>query len=226
MGCIVKGELSKDCIQKHPSLTQTKLKKEPQLSRWRRESFPLYDEVAYLVDGVIATGEAAFRAGQVNNTGNNDQDKTDDTDSNRDSNSLEDSSQSSNQSGSSGKRPSSPSQEPSSKRQRVSKSASARALSEMTDVIRSMVDLIREPDPVSNPALQLSSPARQRAIVREAIKQLEKDEDLSDNEQVLAIELFTMRPAIADSFTAISRKSLRTQFIQRQLQTFQYHNDM
>lgn len=89
-----------------------------------------------------------------------------------------------------------------------------------------MVDLIREPDPVSNPALQLSSPARQRAIVREAIKQLEKDEDLSDNEQVLAIELFTMRPAIADSFTAISRKSLRTQFIQRQLQTFQYHNDM
>lgn len=162
------------------------------------------------MDGVTATGEAAFRAGQEANLNNDDHDKTDKLD------------EGSRCAGLTTKRSLSPAQERTPKRRRVSKSASARALSEMSDAIRSMVDIVREPEP----ALQMSSPARCRLTIREAIKQLEGDNDLSDEEQVSAIELFMSRPDVADSCTAIGRKALRTRFVQRQLQNMQHHNDM
>ena len=34
-------------------------------TKWRTKGFPLYDKIAILVDGIIATGRTAFRAGQV-----------------------------------------------------------------------------------------------------------------------------------------------------------------
>lgn len=34
------------------------------LACWQHEGFPLYDEMAYLVDGTYATGDGAFRAGE------------------------------------------------------------------------------------------------------------------------------------------------------------------
>ena len=40
------------------------LQQDETLKRWQTESFPLYDEIAYLVDGTFATGNGAFRAGQ------------------------------------------------------------------------------------------------------------------------------------------------------------------
>ncbi|KAJ7733225.1 hypothetical protein DFH07DRAFT_725645, partial [Mycena maculata] len=33
--------------------------KHPKAARWRRTPFPLYDEILYLVDGVVATGAGA-----------------------------------------------------------------------------------------------------------------------------------------------------------------------
>jgi hypothetical protein len=37
----------------------------PKASVWRKKSFPLYDAIAELVDGAIATGEAKFRPAKV-----------------------------------------------------------------------------------------------------------------------------------------------------------------
>lgn len=31
---------------------------------WRKRSFPLYDDLALLVDGIVATGDNAFRPGR------------------------------------------------------------------------------------------------------------------------------------------------------------------
>lgn len=167
-----------------------------------------------------ATGEEAFRAGQDTRPINDVQDKKDGT-SDDGSTTNEDSTQSA-----CSKRSHSPSHDKSSKRLRVSKSASARALSEMSDAIRSMVEYIREPEPAAQTIVQMSSPARQRAIVREAIKRLEEDNDLSEDDQVTAIDLFTTRPSVADSFIAISRQSLRTRFVQRQIDNYKYHDEM
>ena len=125
------------------------------------------------------------------------------------------------------KRSCSPQHEAPFKRQRVRKTSSARALSDMSDAICSMIDYLREPDHISRPApLVLSSPARKQAVVREAIKKLEEDGDLSDDEQVTAIDLFNVRPSVADSYITIARKSLRTRFIQRQIQNFHYSDTM
>lgn len=35
----------------------------PKAKKWRTSRFPLYDEIAVLVDGIVATGEGAFHAG-------------------------------------------------------------------------------------------------------------------------------------------------------------------
>ena len=39
------------------------LQKHKKASIWRKKPFPLYDSIQILVDGIIATGEKAFRAG-------------------------------------------------------------------------------------------------------------------------------------------------------------------
>ena len=50
-----------------------------------------------------------------------------------------------------------------------------------------------------------------------AIQLLEKDGDLSENEEVDAIRLFSRNTTIADSYTAISKKTTRTAFIHAEL---------
>lgn len=58
-----------------------------------------------------------------------------------------------------------------------------------------------------------STPQRRRA----AIHQLEQDDDLSENEQVQAIRLFSRQTAIAETYLAINKKSTRTLYIQSEL---------
>lgn len=58
-----------------------------------------------------------------------------------------------------------------------------------------------------------TSPERRRA----AIDLLDEDGDLSENEQVQAIRLFSRRTAIADSYTSIKKKSVRTRYIQQEI---------
>ncbi|TFK64063.1 hypothetical protein BDN72DRAFT_775130 [Pluteus cervinus] len=39
------------------------IKSHPNMAKWRRTPFPLYDDMLFLVDGIVATGEGAFHAG-------------------------------------------------------------------------------------------------------------------------------------------------------------------
>jgi len=75
--------------------------------------------------------------------------------------------------------------------------------------IESLADRFAES---SDPAV-LTSPQRRSA----AIHLLEEDGDLSDNEQVQAIHLFSRRTAAADSYLAIKKKAIRTLYIQSEL---------
>lgn len=59
----------------------------------------------------------------------------------------------------------------------------------------------------------LASPRRRQA----AITLLDKDADLSENEQVQAIRLFSRHTAIADSYMSIQNKSTRTRYIQAEI---------
>lgn len=58
-----------------------------------------------------------------------------------------------------------------------------------------------------------TSPERRRT----AIALLDEDDDLSEHEQVQAIRLFSRRTAIADSYTSIKKKSVRTRYIQQEI---------
>lgn len=58
-----------------------------------------------------------------------------------------------------------------------------------------------------------TSPQRRRA----AINQLEEDADLSENEQVQAIRLFSRQTAVADTYLAIGKRATRTRYIQSEI---------
>jgi hypothetical protein len=68
-------------------------------------------------------------------------------------------------------------------------------------------------DSFAEPPARLKSPERHKA----AIEMLDKDDDLSDNEQVHAIHLFSCHTSIADTYLAITKKSKRTLYIQSEL---------
>lgn len=79
----------------------------------------------------------------------------------------------------------------------------------MAGAIESLADWFTES---SDPA-SLTSPQRRSA----AIHLLEEDGDLSDNEEVQAIRLFSRRTAVADSYLAIKKKATRTRYVQLEL---------
>jgi hypothetical protein len=60
----------------------------------------------------------------------------------------------------------------------------------------------------------LPSPERRRA----AIKLLEEDDTLSDNDFCHALQLFRKNTSTADTFLAISKKARRTAYIQLELE--------
>jgi hypothetical protein len=55
-----------------------------------------------------------------------------------------------------------------------------------------------------------------------AIAIVENDNDLSASEQLQAIDLFSEKPAVADSYVAIKKPELRMKFLQGQLERFMY----
>jgi hypothetical protein len=96
----------------------------------------------------------------------------------------------------------------------VSRSHSGRsgtdAMFSVVGAIESLADRFTES---SNDPGNLTSPQRRSA----AINLLEEDGDLSDNEQVQAIRLFSRRTTIADSYLAIKKKATRTRYIQSEI---------
>jgi hypothetical protein len=81
------------------------------------------------------------------------------------------------------------------------------AMFSITGAIESLADSFAEPP------TGLKSPERHKA----AIEMLDKDDDLSDNEQVHAIHLFSRHTSIVDTYLAITKKSKRTHYIQSEL---------
>lgn len=64
------------------------------------------------------------------------------------------------------------------------------------------------------PSNALSSPARRSA----AISLLDDDDELSADEHVKAIQLFSRHTAVADSYVAIKKKPIRVAFIQAEIE--------
>jgi hypothetical protein len=102
------------------------------------------------------------------------------------------------------------------KRQQTSSRSSNRLGSGQsgTDAMFSVVRAIESlADFFAEPPARLKSPERHKA----AIEMLDKDDDLSDNEQVHAICLFSHHTSIADTYLAITKKSKCTLYIQSEL---------
>ena len=80
---------------------------------------------------------------------------------------------------------------------------------EVAGAIKALTDSFLKPSGSQN----LASPQQCGA----AIHMLEEDGDLSDNEQVAAIRLFSCKTSVADSYLSIKKKSTRTLFIQSEI---------
>jgi hypothetical protein len=70
--------------------------------------------------------------------------------------------------------------------------------------------------PLSTPSHLETTPQRRAR----AIALVENNDDLSDEEQLRAIGLFSNKPEIADSYIAIKKPTLRVKFLQAELKKF------
>jgi len=109
-----------------------------------------------------------------------------------------------------------PSRSASSKRQQmggrsVRRSSSGRSGTDAMFSVAGAIESLAES--FAEPSGALKSPERRRA----AIQLLNNDDDLSDNEQVQAICLFSRHTSIADTYLAIQKKATRTLYIQSEL---------
>ncbi|KAG2125081.1 hypothetical protein DEU56DRAFT_744042 [Suillus clintonianus] len=197
---------------------------------WRKKSFPLYNSIQILVEGIVATGKNVFRVGMTTMT------ETVDTtllfnhpaDSGEDNQMLDDkndedvddlqtmtpikpnnrkcSAVEMTPFGSSCKR------QPTGRAIRCSSSGRGSG----TDAMFSVAGAIETLADKFNESGGLTSPERCSA----AIHCLEDDDDLSETEQVAAVHLFSRQTAIADSYLVIKKKSTRTRYIQSELAEF------
>jgi len=203
---------------------QKYLEKHAKAKIWKTKAFPLYNSIQILVEGIVATGDMVFRAGAVPQVANDRAVEEDVTPTDEERNSTDDDEDEISTKGNSRKR-SAANMTPSNltrnaKRQNTrsaSRSGSGRsgtdAMFSVAGAIESLADrFVESPNGSSN----LSTPQRRSA----AINLLEEDDDLSDNEQVQAIRLFSQRTAVADSYIAIKKKTTRTRYIQSELSEF------
>lgn len=96
------------------------------------------------------------------------------------------------------------------KRGRPSGAAAIFALSESIDSVITTFNATAEG---TTSAVALTSPQRKTA----AIRAVEHDEELSDHEMVDVADLIRERTDIADTYLALTKKSTRTAYLQKQL---------
>ncbi|KAF7965578.1 hypothetical protein HWV62_42846 [Athelia sp. TMB] len=205
---------------------ETYLKAHPNATPYKTKGFPLYDELQLIVDGVVATGSNVFRAGGASSVSRAVSiifDTVDEeavptggaTDSGNNTEPLNDSSDDD------GRAEKTPARRTSKKRSALdmtpslSASAGKRCRSGATGVdgvfsLAGAIDLLAQN---FAPNVGPTSPQRRQA----AITLLDEDDDLSENEQVRAIHLFSRHTAIADSYTSIKKKAVRTRYIQQEI---------
>ncbi|KAJ3765491.1 hypothetical protein FB446DRAFT_795001 [Lentinula raphanica] len=202
------------------------LQKKPKLGKWKRKSFPLYDELEALLENQIATGSTAFHPGDAHNTllkavGDDDDDDGDGEDKDDQTvpqtpaptrRPLAPTSSSDSISTSIKKRTAAtpdPSERPS-KRIHGRKPTHSDAGYEVADALR---DLARSAaGEAIDPSMQ--SPVRRRR----AIQCIQEDGELSENEMTEAFKLIRRQTSIGDTYLAISNVSLRTRFLQSEIE--------
>ncbi|KAG0697719.1 hypothetical protein DFH29DRAFT_1003501 [Suillus ampliporus] len=199
---------------------------------WRKKSFPLYDSIQILIEGIVATGENVFHVGMTTMT------ETVDTtllfnhpaDSGKD-NQMSDDENDEDVDDLQTMTPIKPNNRKHSavemtlfrssrKRQPTGRAihCSSSGRGSGTDAMFSVAGAIETLADKFNESGGLTSPQRRSA----AIHCLEDDDDLSETEQVAAVRLFSCQTAIADSYLAIKKKSTRTRYIQSELAEFTF----
>jgi hypothetical protein len=191
----------------------------PKAEKWRTKSFPLYDNILMIVDGIIATGENTFRAGRDdptlrNNsfeaflaTAEDDGALADEEDNHSNSQDLT--------AFLSTQRPvkhgaqAAPDLSQPIKRQRSTSAAGFLCLCGALETLALSVA-----GPSSAPAHLETTPERRAR----AIAIVENHEELSDEEWLGAFDLFSEKPEIADSFVAIKKPALRMKFLRGKLE--------
>ncbi len=195
----------------------------PKAERWRNRPFPLYDDILTIVDGIIATGENSFRAGR------------DDagtllgkvSGATEDEGNLADEDDSPKEFSDPFFIPATPtpakrSAQPmsdllhSAKRQR----ANAASYQRLCGALETLASSMAGPSHAAGDLARLETTPERRA---RAIALVEDSDDLSDNEQLQAIDLFTEKPEFADAYVAIKKPSLRAKFLQGKLEKYLFH---
>ncbi|GLB43985.1 putative myb/SANT-like DNA-binding domain containing protein [Lyophyllum shimeji] len=211
---------------------------EPQLEKWRENFFPLYDEILPLIDGRFATGENAIHMPEMQDSSPVHDSGPDDTgDAPSASPAIEfsgilgDTYSADEDDG-----PKSEgdivgvSQSLTTPARPISKRASHDTLASASikkrkhttntsTVVGEMVNAFREAassfssDGLDDASAMHATPARRQR----AVQLLTADGELADGEIVRALRLFRQDCSIADTFSAIPKKALRTAYIQEEL---------
>ncbi|KAJ7036435.1 hypothetical protein C8F04DRAFT_1258001 [Mycena alexandri] len=200
------------------------LAKTPKAKHWRKTPFPLYDNILYLVEGIVATGAGAFHAGasQTSTLTQSTQSVSQSTqyDSQADPATQEDTPAT--------PRHSSPGPEglnlphgspnddltPSSpirSRQKRAASPSSASVSNKKRK-RNAEDAFEMAGAIERVAMALNTVGSPE-VRKRAIRLMEDDSDFSDNEEVDVMRLFTKDTAVAQTYIRSRKKSTRTAFI-------------
>ncbi|KAF7314853.1 Myb-like domain-containing protein [Mycena kentingensis (nom. inval.)] len=180
-------------------------------AKWRKKCFPIYDDVLFLVDGIVATGVGAFHAGAP--VGNNGASAASASAAAEDDPSTDKEDEGNSAPSATPKTPaprrfqddltpSSPAKGSSSppKSARRRRARNADAATDMASALREVAGSMRV----------RGSPE----IRADAVQLMEDDGELSDGECVNAMRLFTKEIEVAQTFLASKNKTRRTAFLQ------------
>jgi hypothetical protein len=63
------------CVKEnYPVLTHCHLQAHPKQKKWRKTSFPLFDDIANFIKGTYATGKGVFQSGEPTSDSSEDED--------------------------------------------------------------------------------------------------------------------------------------------------------
>ncbi|KZT51363.1 hypothetical protein CALCODRAFT_443163 [Calocera cornea HHB12733] len=213
-----------DLLKKHwtieESIWDDYLEAHPEASRFRTKPFPLYDKLTPLCETIVARGDKVVRIRKAPNQATvessvaeaqvvqpDELDKVanaDDEDEEDDDDDDEEVAQPAKAS-----RKCAPSHTPAPrKRARIS---GAHGLLAVADAVRELSEAMLVTPPAASTE---ASPARHER----AIRMLEEEPDFSAEDRLTAIDLFVRNHRLGDSYLAFSNPSLRSRWLERQLQ--------
>ncbi|KAF5334517.1 hypothetical protein D9611_013836 [Ephemerocybe angulata] len=209
-----------------PDVWDAYIKAHPKNEKWRKDSFPLYDEVGQIVNGTVATGAHTYRPGRQNQE-NRESDSDEDDDEDRNGSQSQNTPETSGAQAPPVARQSSGTitvpQSISRKRsaieldddagaggytpsQRKKAGSGAQGMSEIASAVNNLSGSF-------NSSTTYASPARRQR----AIKVIQDDGLLSEDEEIKAFSLIRKDITIADAILAIGSEDRRARFIQHEL---------